>query len=47
MTGFLEREPAEEFQFGDLTFACVEGGELRQGRIDIQDVDVTRLMFRE
>src|SRR5262245_12001445 len=46
MTSFFEREPAEEFQFGDLALACVEGREIRQGRIEIQHVDVTRLVLR-
>src|SRR5207244_11983864 len=45
MAGFLEREPAEEFQFGDLALACVEGRQVRQGRIEIQHVDVTRLVL--
>jgi hypothetical protein len=47
VTRFFEREPAEEPQFGDLALACVKGGEVRQGRIEIQHVDVTSLGLRQ
>src|SRR5207245_6137693 len=42
LTGFFERKAAEEPEPGNLTLPEIEGGEPRQCRIEVQDVDVSR-----
>ena len=43
MTGLFQREAAEEPQFGDARLSRVKGGELIEGYIQIEHVNLARL----